>query len=181
VRAEPTAAEHGDVVSEGRQPARLEGDAMGENVILTCLGQAPGPKELDGRTGDGTVGLAPHTGPPFSGTSWSRTIHGDVWTLKCLGDIEGPRFLDGRTQDGTVGLAPSTEAPFSGTRWRATNTGQDFTLECLGEVEGARFLDGRTGDGTVGLAPNTEPPFTGTHWRVGIPFGDDNIGIGVDE
>lgn len=25
---------------------------------------------LDGRTHDGTVGLAPHTGPPFTGTHW---------------------------------------------------------------------------------------------------------------
>jgi hypothetical protein len=31
---------------------------------------APGRWFLDGRTHDGTVGLAPHTDPPFTGTHW---------------------------------------------------------------------------------------------------------------
>ena len=94
-----------------------------DRVILQCLGDVHNPNHvfLDGRTGDGTVGLAPSTNAPFSGTVWEQQeISPGVFTLKCLGQIHNPDhvFLDGRTGDGTVGLAPSTDAPFSGTRWR---------------------------------------------------------------
>ena len=43
---------------------------VGQGFTLECLGSAPGPKFLDGRTGDGTVALAPSTAPPFTGTRW---------------------------------------------------------------------------------------------------------------
>jgi hypothetical protein len=145
---------------------------MSDVVILTCLASGPGPKNLDGRTGNGTVGLAPHLNPPFTGTRWRRRVNGDVWTLECLGDVPGPaRFLDGRVADSSVGLAPNTRPPFTGTRWRARRVGEGFTLECLAARD--HFLDGRIADGSVGLAPSTQPPFTGTLWRLGVPFGDD--------
>jgi hypothetical protein len=54
-------------------------------------------------------------------------------------------------------------------------------LECLGNLPGNRFLDGRTQDGAVILSPHTNPPFTGTLWHLSIPFGDDFVGIPVDE
>jgi hypothetical protein len=44
---------------------------MADVVILTCQGDIPGPRLLDGRTGDGSVGLAPSTEEPFSGTRWT--------------------------------------------------------------------------------------------------------------
>ncbi|WP_031077830.1 hypothetical protein [Streptomyces sp. NRRL WC-3742] len=89
------------------------------NVLITCLGTVQGPRLLDGRTGDGSVGLAPHSGEPFSGTRWQMNggFEGVV-TLVCQGDAPGNRFLDGRTGDGTVGLAPTTDPPFTGTRWK---------------------------------------------------------------
>ena len=142
-----------------------------DTVVLKCLGQAP-VRELflDGRTGDGSVALAPSTFSPFSGTHWRRRTDGDVWILQCLGEAPGARFLDGRTADGTVGLAPSTNPPFTGTRWRARSVAGGVTLECLGDIPGPRrFLDGRTGDATVAMAPSTDPPFTGTHWLVTAP------------
>src|SRR2546421_7314324 len=89
-------------------------------VRLTNRGTSPGPRVLDGRTGDGSVALAPTSNDAFSGTRWRRRMAGDVWTLECLGTAKGPRFLDGHTKEGTVHLAPSTNPPFSGTRWRAT-------------------------------------------------------------
>jgi hypothetical protein len=139
----------------------------GNSINLRCLGNIDGPRFLDGRTGNGTVGLAPSTDPPFSGTQWlvvGEPTPGQM-ILQCLGTIDGPRILDGRTGNGTVGLAPTTDNPFTGTRWEIMN-GQDTTLRCLGDIDGPRFLDGRTGDGTVGLAPGTDGPFTGTHWDV---------------
>ena len=39
-------------------------------VMLRCLGDIAGPPWLDGRTLDGSVGLAPDTGPRHSGTRW---------------------------------------------------------------------------------------------------------------
>jgi len=39
-------------------------------VALKCLGAIEGPRWLDGRTRDGSVGLAPRTDPPFTGTKW---------------------------------------------------------------------------------------------------------------
>jgi hypothetical protein len=42
-------------------------------VGLKCLGNVDGPRWLDGRTGQGTVGLAPNTPTPdggFSGAAW---------------------------------------------------------------------------------------------------------------
>ncbi|MCC5642551.1 hypothetical protein LC607_06210 [Nostoc sp. CHAB 5824] len=43
-------------------------------AAFECLGNIPGPKFLDGRTADGTVGLAPDTGENFSGTRWRLKI-----------------------------------------------------------------------------------------------------------
>ncbi len=141
----------------------------GNALALRCLGNVEGPRFLDGRTGDGSVGLAPSTDLPFTGTRWvavDEGIAGQV-ILKCLGDVDGPRFLNGRTVSGEVDLVPSTKPPFSGTRWAVMDDGQTgTTLKCLGDLDGLRFLDGRTRDGSVGLAPGTEPPFTGTHWEV---------------
>jgi hypothetical protein len=143
----------------------------GNHVALRCLGNIPGPRYLDGRTANGTVGLAPNLSPEFSGTRWRVVRVGDgVVELKCLGNIEGPRWLDGRTADGTVGLAPKTNGPFTGTRWQVLQVGYNnpniVALRCLGDIEGPRWLDGRTAHGTVGVAPTTEPPFTGTKWEV---------------
>src|SRR5208337_2458905 len=143
----------------------------GNNVSLRCLGNIPGPRYLDGRTANGTVGLAPNLSPQFTGTEWRVVRAGDgVIELKCLGDIEGPRWLDGRTADGTVGLAPNTNRPFTGTRWQVLQVGYNnpniVALRCLGDIEGPRWLNGRTADGTVGVAATTEPPFTGTKWEV---------------
>ena len=88
---------------------------MGTRIVtIQCLGDAPGSKFLDGRTGDGTVGLAPDDGG--SGTRWRLPGNG---VLECLGDVPGPKFLDGRTGSGTVGLAPDNG--FSGTRWQMSD------------------------------------------------------------
>ena len=143
----------------------------GHDVSLRCLGNIPGPRYLDGRTANGTVGLAPNLSPGFTGARWRVVRVGEgVVALKCLGDIAGPRWLDGRTADGTVGLAPNRNEPFTGTRWQVLQVGYDYpnivVLKCLGDIEGPRWLNGRTAEGTVGVAPTTEPPFTGTKWEV---------------
>lgn len=39
-------------------------------VALECLGDIPGNRWLDGRTQNATVGLAAHTGSPYTGTAW---------------------------------------------------------------------------------------------------------------
>jgi hypothetical protein len=140
-------------------------------VSLKCLGNIPGPRYLDGRTANGTVGLAPNLGPNFTGTKWRVVRLGEgVVELRCLGDIEGPRWLDGRTADGTVGLAPNTRGSFTGTRWQVLQVSDNnpyiVVLKCLGDIPGPRWLNGRTGDGTVGVAATTQPPFTGTKWEV---------------
>jgi hypothetical protein len=143
----------------------------GTIVSLRCLGNIPGPRYLDGRTANGTVGLAPNSTSQFTGTKWLVIRAGaGVVALKCLGEVEGPRWLDGRTADGSTGLAPNTDMPFTGTRWQVVRVHDDgpniVELRCLGDIRGPRWLDGRTADGTVGLAPLTEPPFTGTKWEV---------------
>ena len=145
--------------------------APGNNVALRYLGNIPGPlRYLDGRTGNGTVGLAPSLAPKYSGTKWRVYRAGEgIVALFYLGNIEGPRWLDGRTADGTVGLPPGTKKPFTGTSWQVVqvdgNNPNIVALKCLGDIEGARWLDGRTTNGTVGLASTTEPPFTGTKWE----------------
>jgi hypothetical protein len=141
---------------------------IGSVFTIECRGGAPGPKFLDGRTTDGTVGLAANTSP--SGTQWLLTMHaGDVITLKCMGDLQGNRYLDGRTIDGTVGLVPDSRPENSGTRWHIFEAPDGVvTLRCLGLADGNRYLDGRTMDGTVGLAPNTGSQFSGTQWRFHI-------------
>ena len=134
---------------------------------------SPINKFLDGRTQNGTVGLAPHTNPPFTGTRWEVVrrnpgTYPPTWWLRCLGDIPGPQWLDGRTNKGTVGLAPNRSAPYTGTRWQASRsaTAPDLIeLKCLGDLSGPRELTGypyRGAEGTVGLG---EYP---TIWRVKI-------------
>jgi hypothetical protein len=49
----------------------LSSVSAGMTVSLQCAGAGPEPNRfLDGRTADGSVGLAPSTDPPFSGTRW---------------------------------------------------------------------------------------------------------------
>ena len=143
----------------------------GNSVSLRCLGKIRGPNYpnyLDGRTRDGSVGLAPKLTPKFSGTKWKVFTAGSgTISLQCLGVVDGPRWLDGRTANGSVGLAPNRNKPFTGTRWEVVEFEDgSVALKCLGDIDGPRWLDGRTGDGTVGLAPTTNPPFTGTKWEV---------------
>jgi hypothetical protein len=155
-------------------PERLLGATLlrpGNDVSLRCLGNVNGPRFLDGRTGSGSVGLAPKLTPEFSGTKWHVFGGGGGnIALKCMGNVEGNRWLDGRTANGTVGLAPSLNRPFTGTRWEVVpldaNNPDIVGLKCLGDVRGPVWLDGRTGNGTVGLAKTTDPPFTGTKWEV---------------
>ena len=145
------------------------GFGIGDIVSLISLGSIPGARYLDGRTADGTVGLAPNGEVPFTGTKWRVSDGGGgSFTLKSLSKIDGPRFLDGRTADGSVRLAAATGPSCSGTHWEITKleSGVSFSVRCLGTTEGPRFLDGRTGEGTAGLAPSVCPPFTGTHWGI---------------
>lgn len=137
----------------------------GDIITLRCLGTAEGPRWLDGRTGDGTVGLVLQP-EGYSGTRWQvHVIEDDVIALENLGDIEGPRWLDGRTGNGTVGLAPQLN-DYSGTLWRVQKSEYEIiALENLGDIEVPRWLDGRTGDGTVGLAPQIDN-YSGTKWQV---------------
>ncbi|MDF5733822.1 MAG: hypothetical protein PUP92_39090 [Rhizonema sp. PD38] len=142
---------------------------------IMCLGDVEGPRYLDGRIGDGTVGLAPDM-LNFSGTKWAFNYKDPIsdsdpyvgW-LECLRDIDGLRILDGRTKDGTVGL---TNDFLSGTSWQIPNNylNSFATFKCLGDVDGPRYLDGRTIDGTVGLALTTEG-FSGTKWHILVRFG----------
>ena len=143
----------------------------GHEVSFRCLGNVNGPRFLDGRTENGSVGLAPDLGKRFSGTKWHVFNGGGGHiVLKCMGSIEGNRWLDGRTQNGSVGLAPSSNRPFTGTRWQVVpldaNNPDIVGLKCLGEIPGPVWLDGRTGNGSFGLAKTTDPPFTGTKWEV---------------
>jgi hypothetical protein len=145
----------------------------GNDVSLRCLGNVNGPRFLDGRTRNATVGLAPDLSKNYSGTKWHVfSGGGGSIVLKCMGSVPGNRWLDGRTAGGTVGLAPSNQKPYSGTRWQVVpldNGNPNIVgLKCLGNIEGPRWLDGRTGNGTVGLAKTTDPPFTGTRWEVRI-------------
>ncbi|WKZ16038.1 MAG: hypothetical protein QY317_01775 [Candidatus Jettenia caeni] len=146
----------------------------GVSLALKCLGTIEGPRFLDGRTGDGTVGLAPSTGGHFTGTRWEVIDGGHSHViLKCMGTIEGPRFLEGRIGNGTVGLVSSMDQYTTATRWEVIDDGPNrVILKCIGivDMEGPRFLDGRTGNGTVGLAPVPEEPFTGTLWEIVNPI-----------
>jgi predicted Rdx family selenoprotein len=139
---------------------------IGSVVTLECLGNVPGPRFLDGHTGNGTVALAPQTGGGFSGTKW-KVVDGGNGTVifQCLGTIAGPHFLDGRTANNSVALAPQTGGVFTGTHWKVRHSGDAFTFECQGNIPGLRFLDGHTGNGSVALAPQTGGGFTGTKWR----------------
>jgi len=164
--------------AEAVMPVSIGSLQNGAEVNLFCLGHIDGPRWLDGRTHNGSVGLAPGRGGPFTGTRWrvERPNPGDrtLITLFCLGHLDGPRWLDGRTHDGSVGLAPDTGGPFVGTRWRIGNPDgeQDASIVnilCVaGSPDGLRWLDGRTHDGSVGLAPDRGNPFTGTRWQLSL-------------
>jgi hypothetical protein len=93
----------------------------GAIVSLQNQGNIEGPRFLDGRTADGTVGLAPNIDGVFTGTKWKVHVINDkegIVALENQGNIEGSRFLDGRTAEGTLGLAPTTEGQFTGTKWK---------------------------------------------------------------
>ena len=136
----------------------------GNNVSLRCLGSRTGGF-LDGRTGDGSVGLAPSLTPQFSGTKWHVFSGGGRVSLKCMGSIEGNRFLVGRTKEGSVGLAPNFNPP--STRWKVfpvdPNNPDIVSLSCLGEVPDL-LLAAHPENGTVGLGRNRED--VNTRWEV---------------
>jgi hypothetical protein len=160
-------------------PAKAQTFHNGSRITLECLGDIPGAKFLDGRTQDGTVGLAPETGGPFTGTAWrAHRVGGRFWRLETLGAIPGPAvWLDGRTETASVGLAPHAHPPFTGATWEITELGQAptgegiYALRALGDQPGPQFLDCHTADGTVGLAPNPQDPsFSGTRWVIRTQF-----------
>jgi hypothetical protein len=96
-------------------------------ITLKCLGDTGPESFLDGHTLDATVGLAPSTDPPFSGTRWARNeLDQTTSSLRCLGSDEGlgKRFLDGLTSSETLALAPHTGEPFTGTHWRIRHAGE---------------------------------------------------------
>ena len=70
----------------------------------------PGNRWLDGRTQEGSVGLAPSRSAPYTGTKWEVIPWGvrdgvETVAIKCLGTLSGSgRFLIGRVHNGTVGL-----------------------------------------------------------------------------
>lgn len=149
---------------------------FGELVTLQCLGHQPGSRFLDGRTADGSVGLAPSTEPPFVGAVWLAVIDDAVLTLRSLGGApDARRVLDGLTSetvhDHTVRLAPSTDPPLSGTRWLRVPSGSGvLTLRCQGTLPGPRrVLDGRTDDASVELVEAADEAHTGARWHVGVP------------
>ncbi len=114
-------------------------------ITLECLGDKPGPRYLDGRTHNGTVGLAPHTNPPYTGTRWRvhylkpSADNQQYWIydhifLYCEGTGPGDyRYLDGRTHNGTVG---SPRIPTRRTRE------QDGTLRRIAVMSKIRTLLG---------------------------------------
>jgi len=154
-----------------------------DHISLECQSTEPGPKFLDGRTADGTVGLAPNTNPPFTGTRWEAVkvlgTQNHFWFF-CRSEWPRPagapyyepgnRRLDGRTQNSTVGLAPSRSAPYTGTKWEVINYGAGLiVLGCLGNIPGPRFLFGRPSnseDRRVGLINLTDGIGLGSHWKV---------------
>lgn len=163
------------VLSPARRASAVEAGPFIDNqmVALECLGDVHTQfKFLDGRTGDGSVALAPRTDGVFTGTKWLGSVRaGRFVLLECQGTVQGPRLLDGHTADNSVHLAPSAAGPFSGTLWEIVNPNNDTcNLRCLGNGDPNLFLDGVTQNGTVKLSNSTAPPFTGTRWRV-IPFG----------
>ena len=149
-------------------PGVAQVQMIGGKALLESLGDLPGPRWLDGRTTNGTVGLAPTFGRPFSGTTWLiAPVTGDLFSLQTLGDIEGPRWLSCRVNDNTVVLSPNpTPTSSVETRWRLVSLDGDAVGLHCGNDQSARWLDGRTQTGEVGLAPSTSPPFTGARWRM---------------
>jgi hypothetical protein len=85
--------------------------------IIQSQGTIPGANYLDGRTANGTVGLAPTFTGVFTGARWSIVDRGPYYTIQSLGTIPGANYLDGRTANGTVGLAPTFTGGFTGARW----------------------------------------------------------------
>jgi hypothetical protein len=160
-------------VVDSPPPAGIVGLGGGDMISLFCMGNIPGPAWLDGRTADGSVGLAPNLSPPFTGAGWfvMSGFNNELF-LACLGSISGPRWIDGLTASGGVRLAPGAGYEFnapspasSGARWKVIDRGDgSIALECQGQIAGPRLLDGRTADGTVGLASNSG--LSGTSWRV---------------
>jgi hypothetical protein len=93
---------------------RWKAHAMGNDVYaFECLGGGPGASLvwLDGRTQDGTVGLAPNTTERYSGTRWKVVKQSDnSYWLKCLGSNANPQHVwlaSGRGAYDNVGLAPT--------------------------------------------------------------------------
>src|SRR5262245_39397771 len=136
-------------------PPRLSAQILkhGNRVAFKSLGHRAGPRWLDGRTQDGTVGLAPELSKRYSGTKWAVVQAGQgIIALRCEGLLAGNRWLDGNTVEGKVGLAPHKDRPFTGARWKIVEADENnpriVRLKCLGDIEGPRWLDGRTHDGT---------------------------------
>ena len=140
----------------------------GAVVVLLCAGHRPGPRYLEGRPAEGTVGLAPHATGRFPGTRWRvHDAGGGAVTLECLGAQAGLRVLRGHPDTGTVAVAPTTDRDGTGTHWEITKVAPlRYTLRRLDAVDELRFLDGRPDDGSVGLTPATDGDALGTRWTM---------------
>jgi hypothetical protein len=159
-----------------------------DHISLECASNEPGSKFLDGNTHNSTVGLAPHTNPPFTGTRW-EVVQANPgkwpptqWWFFCRANWPRPagapyyepgdRWLDGRTQNSSVGLAPSRGAQYTGTKWEVTKWTvvdgvETVALKCLGTLpDSGRYLIGRIHNGTVGLTRYVSDSYPATLWKV---------------
>ena len=91
-------------------------------IAFQCLGAVASQNRwLDGRTQNGSVGLAPDVDDTHTGTQWQPCrIENNLYIFRCLGDAEGPRLLDGRTGESKVGLTPHTGTAITGIQWELT-------------------------------------------------------------
>ena len=147
--------------------ARAQALQPGWVVVIRCLGNIEGPRWLDGRTADGTVGLAPDTHPPYTGARWQVVdAGGGAVALCCLGNIEGPRWLDGRTANGTVGLAPNLNLPYTGARWQVADGGapSPSVVSATSRVPAGSMAAPRTERSVWPQILNL--PYTGARWQI---------------
>ena len=96
---------------------------------LMCLGPVKGPRWLEGRSGDGTVGLAADTNGGHSGTHWMLVDLGEgAYGLVCPGYGVRACVLEGISGDGTVGLAPNIRGGDPGTHWADYDRRVDYNF-----------------------------------------------------
>jgi hypothetical protein len=133
-----------------------------EIYSLKCLGNVNGPRYLDGRTANGTVGLVAKLVKPFSGTKWQLVNAGNgVVAFRWRGDVEGTEMARRKNQRRLRRFGSEHDGPIYGHPVADCRSGQRADAQVPGGGRGPAVVGWQNGYRHRGIGEDDRPSLHG--------------------